>query len=235
MYLFDNKGSSIDIYDFKASQFNLSEYRTHQMLKIPEDRRVFRALTKTDAWGDAPLLEGYLGDHFNDRVLDAEIADNKKRYRKSLENGFGRYHVITNDGIKQKERQRLVEDYCLGCFPDRRTVQIQYLEMMRYFLLVSKKYLYLGENYGKSYELERMIQLPESLHSLQLIEQGRFEALGDRDISEQLDLYSFLPVGEISTDELQMMDKYGLAFNAYDNVIKKAANDSYVLRRLKRK
>ncbi len=82
--------------------------------------------------------------------------------------------------------------------------------------------------------MEEIIQLPESLYLLQLLEQGRFALFDGKDISEQLALYTLAKINEVSMEELQKMDVCGITQDVYSRTIQKAENHAHLLKLIKR-
>lgn len=100
---------------------------------------------------------------------------------------------------------------------------------MMYFLLTQKNYFTCFNNTDKKVK-NGIIKIPESLYLLQLFQQEEFSFLNDKSISELLSLFSVSYTDEISLEELEKMDKYGMAPNAYQNALNKANKDSQVLK-----
>ena len=234
MFLYDKKDKYLDVYDFTASRNDLVNYRMTQMEKLPEDEKVFIAETHVDPYGDIPLFEKYTGKTFNDSIIPASYADNDSEERKES-NAYRRYHVLKSDRRSKRNNEILLDCYGYGHLSDNRVVQIQYAEMIKYYLLKRTHYDFVGsDSYGKNYIMEDIIQLPETLYLLQLIEQGRFDLLDGKNVAEQLALYSLSKINEISFEELQKMDACGITEDICTRVINKADNDTHVLKLIKR-
>lgn len=78
------------------------------------------------------------------------------------------------------------------------------------------------------------MELPESLYFLQMLEQGKFSLLIDKDIIEQLDLFSLAHIDEINLEELRKMDACGISRNTFEEIIAKSENDECVLKLIKK-
>ena len=76
--------------------------------------------------------------------------------------------------------------------------------------------------------------MPESLYLLQMIEQGKFSLLTDKDITEQLDLFSLAHINEISFEELRKIEACGLSNNTFEEILAKSENDASVLKLIKK-
>ncbi len=234
MFLYDKKEKSLDVYDFTANKDDLIDYRMTQMEQIPESERIFVAETHIDPYGDLLLFEKYTGKTFNYEVLSASYADNYSEERKKSD-VYRRYHVLKSDNRSKRNNEMLLDYYVFGHLADRSVVQIQYPEIIKYYLLKRTSYDFVGsDEYGKNYKMEDIIQLPESLYLLQLLEQDKFTSFDGKDISEQLELYTLAKVNEISMEELQKMDACNITQDAYLKTIKKAENDSHVLKLIKK-
>lgn len=234
MFLYDKNKKSLDIYDFTASKEDLINYRITQMEQIPETERVFVAETHIDQYGDSPLFEKYTGKTFNDKILSASYADNDSEKRKNSD-AYRRYHVLKNDNRSKINNKMLLDYYEGGHLTDRSVVKIQYPEIIKYYLLKNARYDFAGlDEYGCNYKMGDIIQLPESLYLLQLLEQGKFTSFNGKDISKQLELYTLAKINEINLEEIQKMDACGITQDAYSNVIKKAENDTHILKLIKK-
>ena len=234
MFLYDKKDKSLDIYDFTANKNDLVNYRMAQLEQLPEDDRVFVAETHIDPYGDIPLFEQYNVETFNDLILPANYADNDSEERKNGD-AYRRYHVLKRDRRSKRNNEILLDCYRYGFLSDRPIVQIQYDETVKYYLLKKAKYSFLSsDKYGKNYIMEDIIQLPETLYLLQLIEQGKFNSLDGKSVAEQLSLYSLSKINEIGFEEIQKMDACGITEGICTNIINKANNDSHVLRLIKK-
>lgn len=232
MILYDKRDESLDIYELVAHKDELVKYRKKQMKQIPDNERIFVAETRVDPYGETPLLENYAGKITSGRVINAEYADNEKRKEN---NAYGRYHVLKKNFQNLSDNNILLDSYYNGTLVNSGVIRIQYLKAMKYFLISEKTYKYLGEyDEGKNYMMKNIIQLPESLYLLQLLEQGKFVFLNDKDISEQLALYTLSKKDEISFSELQKMSLAEINKNDYLNIANKIDNDRHILKILKK-
>ena len=235
MILYDNKGKTLDVYEFNANEDDLTTYRKEQIKKIPEVERILVAETRVSSpfRCTSPLFEGFTGKEYNNIILTSDCVDDENQKNRNI---YGVYNVLKNDTtLCNQHKKELLDSYCHGNLIDRNVIQIQYPEMKKYLLLYLQQYDYLGEyDNGRNYRMSKIIQLPESLYLLQLIEQEKFASLAGKNIDEQLTLYSLSKINEISAEELQKMDICGITQNAYARVIDKANSDSHVLRLIKK-
>lgn len=91
-----------------------------------------------------------------------------------------------------------------------------------YSLMPDDKKLY-------QYRVQEIIQIPESLYLLSLIEQEKFSLIGDKDVSEKLSLFKLEQIPPVDLETLQMLDK-GIAPGYYSKAIEKAQNHAHILK-----
>lgn len=230
MLLYDKKDKdSIRVYEFNGNKEDLMQYRIEEMSKIPENERILEAETYAENWRSiSPVFEYYA--HVFDEVI---IPIEQVNAEKSEHSVHGRYHLLKNVNTGSVNERILLDSYYYGFLNDRNVARIQDLEKIRYLLL--KLEIYDSVLYDSRKKIMReIIELPESLYLLQLLEQGKFSLIGDKDISEQLDLFSIDIFNEFSLMELAIMDECGVTENAYERVLEKAKNDAYVLKLVKK-
>lgn len=221
MKLYDRNGDKLTVYNLTAKDEDLTQYRLTKMEQIPKKDRFFKAEPHLAPYGNTLLFEYYTNEDNKGKVIKATEADSRKS-----SDLYGRYYHILK---KAKTNKKLLSDYYSGYLVSRNVVRIQYLDMMKYFLL-SEEYRYLGEyDDGKIYKMRGIMQIPESLYLLQLIEQERFENLDKKDIIEQLEFYWLSKISEFNMDELKKMDEFGVANGAYQKAIHKSKTDKHIL------
>ncbi|MBO5096023.1 MAG: hypothetical protein J6B98_04035 [Bacilli bacterium] len=224
MFLYDKKENSIDVYSFNGNTEAMIAYRQKEMLQIPEKDRVVVAESYSYDMGEAPLFEQY-AEHFDTKIIPMEYANLKK--------DCFRYHFLVSNITSKRNKNILLDSYYSGQLSDRNVARIQDINKLRYFLL--SKVIYDAEIYDNRKKiLKDIIELPESLYLLQMLEQGKFSLLTDKDITEQLDLFSLAHIDEISFEELRKMDACGISRNTFEEIIAKSENDEYVLKLIKK-
>ena len=224
MLLYDNKDKHLDIYEFNSDRKKMIDYKLKELKKIPENERFLVAKTRINS-NDKPLFEEYISNLNNDIVLDSTYVDSK-------DNNNGTYHKLEYDN----NNSTFLENYYIySNLKDKSVVQIKYLEMIKYYLLYSRKYRYLGEYEDKKdYQMDNILQIPESLYLLQLIEQEKFKSLDDKDIEEQLSLYTLSKKDEIPKELLKKASLTSLVKDKYEIALNKALNDSHILKKIKK-
>lgn len=78
------------------------------------------------------------------------------------------------------------------------------------------------------------MEIPESLYLLSLIEKEKFSLIGNKSISEQLNLFKIEQLKEIDLKSIGTMHNIGILSGGYSSVIKKAENDAHILKLIKR-
>lgn len=216
MFLYDKKESSLDIYKFSGKQEALRDYRVEQMRQIPAINQVVVAKTIIPEHEDTPLFEK---PHIESQIIPMESAN-------SIHGDC--YHLLDGGITSPKSKEALLNTYYQGQLSHCKVVTIQDENQLRYFLLRLANYITAHHNDRKRI-MKDIIELPEALYLLQLLEQEKFHLIGDRNVKEQLDLFSIEQVGEVSLDELPKM----ITQSAYTKTIEKANRDAKILSLLK--
>ena len=166
-------------------------------------------------------------------IYYAEV-ENDNSNDNSIFNPHNQKFLLKHCYIADTNRDNLLNAYYYGYYVSKDITKIKYLNMLKFFLFTSNQY---NNNFYFSSKnikyITDIIELPESLYLLQLIEQQRFSLIGNKDISEQLSLFTIFKTNEISFDELKKVDACGITDNAYDITIKKAEEDKHILKLIK--
>lgn len=224
MFLYDKKENSIDVYSFDENKESMTEYRKSKMLEIPERDRVVVAESYNYDMGESPVFEFY-AKKFDTTIIPMKYVNFK--------NGSLSYHFLKTGKTSKRNKKILLDSYYFGNLSDRNVARIQDLNKLRYFLL--SKTVYSAQLYDNRFKkLEDIIELPESLYLLQMLEQGKFSLLKNKDISEQLSLFYVSYINELSLEELKKMDACGITNNTYEQILIKTENDAHLLKLLKK-
>ena len=225
MLLYEKRGKKIGIYKFIPNRDALTEYRRREMTSIPESERVLIAEGHTASCSEVPLFEFY-SKNLDSIILSMEEVNSKKN------DAHGNYHNIRTDGTTPRNKEILLDCYCQGNLNKCAVARIQDLKQLKYYLLTKTDY----EDTWFDTRLKIMkdiIQIPESLYLLQLLEQEKFALIKDEDISKQLSLFNLSRCfDEISLEEFEKTDKYGITKNLYQQTVDKANNDAILLKLL---
>ena len=219
MYLYDNSDKfKINIYYLHPKQSSLYYYRLEQMKQIADDEKIMCGVTGIG-------IENYeIFKKYEDK-FDTETIP--------MGNVNGKYHKLETDILysKGRNKEKLLSCYYLGDLIDKKIARVWDLKRIRYFLLKQTEYSRILP--GKKI-LEGIIEIPESLYLLSLIEQEKFSLIGDKDISEQLSLFKLEQEQSIDLNTLERMQFIGVAPDCYIKTIKKAENDAHILKLLKK-
>ena len=223
MFLYDKRSNVIDIYDLKSDPEEIENYRKEKMQLLPADKQIFRAKQVCYRNRKEPLfeeMEDSLDSNFNSHV----IADRKIPSDTS-------YHLILPE-FNLLGKELLLDNYYKGKYIDRKTAVILY-QNFKYFLLTERKYDKC-KNDDYTYQMRNIIQIPQILYALQLLEQEKYDLFLKQDVNhkELLSLFQKVKLGEISEEELLNIDRYGITDKAYDRVIEKVNNDKKLVKRI---
>lgn len=223
MFLYDKKEKSLDVYSFVEDSQAIREYRQSKILEIPERDRVVVAESYSQDMSEIPLFEFY-AEQFDINTIPMEYANSQE---KNL-----RYHLLKKGKTSKRNRDILLDKFYSGELTDRNIARIQDLDKIRYYLLYEKTYK--AQAYDNRLKrMKNIIELPESLYLLQMLEQEKFSLLEDKDILEQLSLFSLTHLDELNLSEIKRMADCGLTNNSYEQIIGKASNDAHVLNLIK--
>lgn len=219
MYLLDKNNDKIDIYYLHPKDKDLFYYRVEQMKKIPENEKIMCGVTGVG-------IEKYeIFKNYEDK-FDIETIP--------MGNVNGTYHKLEQDILysEGKNKERLLARFYLGDLRDNKIARVSDLKKIKYFLLKETKY---SRILPDKKILDQIIQIPESLYLLSLIEQEKFSLIGNKDISEQLSLFRLEQEQSINLNTIERMQFIGIAPDCYARTIKKVENDSHILKLLKNK
>lgn len=102
------------------------------------------------------------------------------------------------------------------------------------YLLVASNYNHIREENNKiTMKVDDIIEIPKSLYLLQLLQQQKFSTIINEDLSEQLNLFDFSYINNITLEEIKKMNACGATNNIYSN-INKSNNDKHILKLLKK-
>lgn len=216
MYLYEKNKDKLYIYTFLSDSNKMYEYRVEQMEQIQKDKRIFRGITGIG-------IENYEIFKLYENKFDIEIIP--------IENVNGSYHRLESVILGDKSREFLYSNYYFGNLNDNKIARVYDLNKLRYFLLINSQYRY---DFDKKI-LDGILEIPESLYLLSLIEKEKFSLIKDKDISEQLNLFKLEQIKEIDLETIERMDNVGMVPGCYSNTIEKARNDAYILKLVKNK
>lgn len=213
MKLYKKEDEKIKVYSFIPDNVDLVQYKKEEMKNIPVEEQVCKAVTRIGHYG-YPVFEEH-EDEFDTFIFNMNDVN-------------GIYHKLLNEE-NAYERNCYLDEYYNGKYIEGRAAKVMDLNKMKYFLL--RQIAYKHVLYDKNVNMG-IIQIPESLYLLHLIETGKFSLLGDKDVSEQLKLFRFYFEHDIDMDTIGKMTDNGMAPHCMSRVLKKVENDKNIFNKL---
>lgn len=230
--VYDKDKELLNIYDFKANKDVLDEFRFEHMNQNNDS-----CFTATCYEGN-PIFEHYKNELDNKIFKEEEVND-----MYSL-----RGHVLEKGLESGRNVQSIIDSFCYGYQNNKSVARVQYYnkdtgyDYLRYFLLTRDCYENCFDSRYK--QMRYILELPEILYFLYLIENQKFVKLDDyykqnkkwiqASIKEVLELFKLELIDNCNLDELKKYDKCGITDNAYGKVVERAYNDAHVLRLVKK-
>ena len=230
MYLFDRNGDNIEIYTMTPNESWIKEYKAEEMKQIPQSEQVITIETNTQ-----PLIDGSISPK---KPIDINVRD--------LNSSYGtlagvKYHKVLEQTKTKESIADSVEAYLEGernSSPIARIYAIneqkRKLTILRYLLLdgsYTKRRLF-----GAKRTLTDVLNIPESLYLLELLNRGQFDLLDNKDITDQLELFAISsePVKTYTMTELEEMEAYGFAKAPIDRALTNVQKSSSVFARIRK-
>lgn len=222
MFLYDKKDKSVDVFTLTYNAEEMRNYKMEQMKKIPANKRGLftkEIITSLPYFRDPFIPILLKKDLYSEEISISELIGTNKSLN---------YNIDHNDVVD------LLEWFYSEKYSDRPVARVLDLKNLRYLLVASSYVTYQEENDKVIAKIEDIIEIPKSLYLLQLLQQQKFSSISDEDISEQLDLFKFSYIDNVSIDELKKMDACGITKDSYSKIINKANNDKQLLKLLKK-
>lgn len=235
MLLYEDKKNKIGIYEFvPKNMYDFFEYKTDELKKVDDEEKIYYAESRIGSYSD-PVFSKNMIKIKNSDFLDSEVdCDDEALERRALiSNPYYNRLLISKRNHKNLD---LLEKYIHGNFESSDVVRIKYPNLLKYFLL-TEAYLIVDNEYDFDEKLcimKNIIQLPESLYKLQLLENGNFEKLSGEDYSEQLDLFTLNQLDEIDKETVRKMDLYRIGNQSFYKTMQKVENDTKKLQLIKK-
>lgn len=212
MNLYEEDNGKIKVYSFVPKINEIIQYKKEEMKNIPDEEQVWKGVTRVGHYG-YPIFEKHEDE------IDTFIFP--------MNDVNGTFHKLLNEE-NAYERNCCLEQYYNGDYIEGRIAKVRDLNKIKYFLL--REIAYKRVLYDKEV-IARIIQIPESLYFLHLIETGKFSLFGDCDVSEQLNLFDLSFDHEIDIDVIKKMNNNEMAPDCLSRVFKKVENDKEILTR----
>lgn len=213
MFLYDNKGDYIDVYKLEPKLEEIKKYRKKEMNKIPKDKRCWVATTN-----DSSLKVLELCD---DTVLYEKLHI---RYRKYGVDVYHKFYPFNGENNFKYLNEYFNDDEFVY---DLHNISMS--EQNDMFILCLEKGYKFHRYSTIPYEMEGIINIPQSLYLLELLLQGRTDLIGNNDISKQLSLFDISYIDEIDINVLKSICEYKIVNQSYDFIMKKTDKSKDVI------
>jgi len=237
MYLFDRKKDNIEIYSMVPNKDAIKKYKQQEMEQIISAHQVLEIETNAK---NKPLPNTFELKKSNPPIdiAQQDIHYTKKQFMKSE---YHRLQVSERCKINPDFIDEKTNAFYLGNYNNSQIIRIynfeedrKRLNFIRY-LLLNQDYTKQGKN-NKAY-IKDIINIPESLYLLELLNRGQFSLLDNKDITEQLKLFSIseYPIKSYTLRELEELSQYGISENALNNALNNVINSESIFARIRRK
>lgn len=199
----------------------IREYRFEEMVKIPKEERVYKAVTNSTAF---PLKRSNIVDTVKYSMAELNYPKGRMWFNKFYHR-IEEYTNFTDYGYYSA-----LDEYCKSGCTYGSLIEVIDGDKIKNFLLPSANYTRDKDNY----EMESIINLSEKLKVLYYLEQGNFEKIKDLDIKEQASLFmlSTKPVLSIFKSDLKLLKDSRLVSNIAPN--NEIQNDTNMVKRLQK-
>ena len=222
MFLYSKNGSKIEVFDMKPDMKKVTDYKKEQIANaFGAGGRIITAFST-----DSKILENPV-EEINLKDVENEECDYMGRCsysRLEREESSLQTHKLLEKYYKNEYSSNNIKRIVDRNFYGK-------LHTLRYLLLTEPRYT---SARFTGYCMENIIELNQSLFYLQLLEQGSFNRLVDKDISEQLALYNITYHSDISINSLQKMYDVDLLPGAFEGVMSNVETTQKILSKTKR-
>lgn len=220
MYLFNEKGKAIEIYEMTPQEELIAAYRKKELEEnIPLSERFYYA----SSIYSKHLLEDK--DTFQMNELNYQGTMPQKFFQIS--------HTFQPQPFLTSDSGQIICGYINGAYDSNKAIRVIDNDD-KYFVLPKNDYYYhmhVGE-----YWMTNIIQIPESLYLLHLLNQGNFSAVVSHDIDEQLGLYKVSPgpVYVLGIGTLRAAYYTGLVPGTMDEMMDRIQDTEAILKRARK-
>lgn len=217
MFLYNKSGSKIEVFDMRPDMKKVTNYKREQIANtFGAGGRIITAFSTDDKILENPVEEINLKDVENEThdYMGGCSYSRLKQEESSVQTHKLLEKYYTNEYSSNIIKRIISRDSCGKLYT------------LRYLLLTETRYT---SARFTGYCMENIIELNQSLFYLQLLEQGNFDRLVDKDISEQLALYNMTYHSDISIDSLQKMYDVDLLPGAFECVMSNVETTQKIL------
>lgn len=229
MYLYEQKGKVIDVYSFESKKQDLIEYRERLLSNEDREDLFYQFETTNQEIRNKFKYEEEIDISFLDHK-DLDVTDWWSEIRKEIATGK----------TQQIEQEELLKRYINGEFaqtlPIRTFALYKGVSWYLRNLLVTSKEQCIYSNIEKRnyYRFNSLINLPDKLCALQLLENGEFSQILDTqlDYEEPLKLFNIEKISSINASQVERMFTFGLLEENYDKVMQKVKTTQEILHKM---
>lgn len=221
MYLYDRKGSNIEVYSIEPNEEKINKYRKKQMEKIPENERILNLRSKKHLF----LYNAVTN-------MTSDICNPKKTL-------FNKPDIeLVQGDIPKHEQEWILDEYCnYGAYINKIIINKYSDEKVKSETI---KRLLTTDNessFDNNGYFLRVISVPEELFLLEMLLDKDFDEIQDKDIKEQIELfdYSDKPIETIAYSTISHYHDLGIVTNMCMNDLNKnIKNDQKVLKYIRK-
>ena len=226
MYLYEKNNNDINIYNMFPNLEMLYCYRKEMMSKMG-DNYLYDGLEILNNDNEKPLFELYESE-LDNIILPIEKVNSK------YNDDYDRNHELVMSDKSFYKKGEILTKYFYNTYRNNNVVKIQDLNKLRYFILTNKQYL-TDENNKLLKVMSDIIEIPENLYVLHMLEQNKFDLINNYNYEEQLKFFNLKYIDKINFDDLRRLEWFGIGKNLYDNALKLSEQDEKVIKILKQK
>lgn len=223
MFLYDKKQNSIEVYSLETTNDALMDFRQEELKRI-----------------EHPILSADSLDYSYTPILPFE--KHKGEYRKyvlsynSLNTPSSdlHRHRIQESSQSKRNKEILLDSYYYGFLSDREIACASQSNDFRYFLLKNNKYT-ASPQHNVYRTMDDIIELPESLYILQMIEQEYFNFVSDIELSKVLEIYDLKYLDSLDVSIIEKMDSLGITDGKQKELLEKIPYHRTIIQKKKAK
>ena len=193
MYLYDNDGKFLCVYELIPKMEKIKEYKRKEIEKISEDKRLWSSLSSS----------------VDNQIFSSDvdfISDTKLDFYTPYYNGVSSHKLVSQD-----YNNDIIDSYSNRVDSFGRPIKIikrnGESKLPSYYITIKNNY----DKEQDSYVMRDIIAIPESLYNLELLLSKRYDLIKDiNELYEQLDLFEIKEVNRIEVKLLHAMRDYGM-------------------------
>ena len=234
MLIYDKRDTKIDIFSFEANKNKIKEYKKKIIDSVDINELFYRLTVK--------------GPYIKSQIMSKDDLLNPLYFSNGVIIGKDEALWIVpmnkTSSYDYKKQKAIIEKYIEGEYDDLnvRTVIEKCIEngslYRNYGLLIVEdcitKRITISTYREVLSEYNNVVNLPEQLHLLYLLQHGEYKRLVSKDILEQLSLFDIEYLKSVSIMDIKDMTETGLVSATLFDAVKKAEVGSKILQKRKK-